>query len=663
MKLKSFLFSVLMFSGCILNSQPTLEKSEQYLQWINARDFGASGSENEAQVSTTAGSNMMIVSDPVDFKVGQGIMISKCDPHYTNKQLRGLQGMYRLEKTPFDDVIELRGFDGSGGDWLVFILDIRKDDPYTFRWSDDLAKTWKDDVPITWDWQKLSGGMEIRFKKGDIKPGLVINFTARTQLRSVIEKIEGNKIWIKDVPGRSVSDGVMRHNDTDALAEAINFAIKSKKNLFIPTGFYRIDGDLIVENSNITIEGENAEHTIFDISNGEGAVFRLRMGKEVIIRNLTMIGHTGLADQHGTMRNILNSTLWCSALKSCQAVHVWNTERVLIENVHARKMSAEAFYSQGSYRHGSDVPELFTKSLTFRRCSVIDCAANAFNNNDAAENTTVEYCRIDGVSNNTWHAYEGPGRFIRLIGNYIRNAGPFTVGDMSHRYEDLNELGCGQAIIRDNVFESGDGRSGGIVVDHGSRQVCISNNIFINYNGNAITVSGRTVRTSFPSKNMIITGNIIDLSYRGKKPLPRTGIKVEASHVIVADNQIYVRGERIEETTGIAITEGFEDIIIHDNLIRNCGKGLIATRFSSSIASVVDDKTFIDTRVPLEWQISSRYKGWNIVWQPGNELSTITGFDPITLQFTIDKPKTGLKEGIHLISSLHKLVGAFIIIQ
>ena len=43
----------------------------------------------------------------------------------------------------------------------------------------------------------------------------------------------------------------------------------------------------------------------------------------------------------------------------------------------------------------------------------------------------------------------------------------------------LNELGCGQAIIRDNVFESGDGRSGGIVVDHGSRQVCISNNMFI----------------------------------------------------------------------------------------------------------------------------------------------------------------------------------------
>ena len=236
-------------------------------------------------------------------------------------------------------------------------------------------------------------------------------------------------------------------------------------------------------------------------------------------------------------------------------------------------MSSEAFYCQGSSRRNGKVPEIYTKSLTFRRCSVIDCAANAFNNNDTSENTTVEYCRIDGAG---WHAYEGPGRFIRLIGNYVRNAGSFTIGDMSHRDEDLNELGCGQAIIRDNVFESG-GRCAGILVNHGARQVCIANNLFINYNGNAITVSGRTVRTSYPSKNMTITGNIIDLSYRGEKQVSRTGIKIEASHVIVADNQIYVRGTRINETTGISISEGIEDVIVHDNQILNCDEGLIAS--------------------------------------------------------------------------------------
>jgi hypothetical protein len=438
-----------------------------------------------------------------------------------------------------------------------------------------------------------------------------------------------------------VSNAVMQHNDTEAFRAALKIARETKKNLFIPTGYYRIDGGLTVENTDITIEGENAEHTIFDISDGVGAVFQLRMGREVTIRNLTMLGHTGLEEKAGTMTNVKNTTLWCSALKSCQAIVVQNAERVLVENVHARRMSAEAFYCQGSPRRNGKVPDIYTKSLTFRHCSVIDCAANAFNNNDTSENTTVEYCRIDGVG---WHAYEGPGRFIRLIGNYIRNAGSFTIGDMSHRDEDLNELGCGQAIIRDNVFESG-GRCAGILVNHGARQVCIANNLFINYNGNAITVSGRTVRTSYPSKNMTITGNIIDLSYRGEKQAARTGIKIDASHVIAADNQIYVRGARIDETTGISISEGIEDVIVHDNLILNCDNGLIADRRKSSIADVLDTRTFTDTQIPLEWQISSRYRGWQIAWLAEKTLSTISDFDPETLQFTLDKPKTDLKKG------------------
>jgi hypothetical protein len=615
---------------------------EQQSQWINVMDFGVSGSQLETTAATIAGSKKIVVNNPEGFKVGQGVMISKCDPHYIRKELRGLTGMYERVKIPFDEVVELRGFDGSGGDWLIFILDIRSDNPYTFRWSDDLALSWKGtDVPITWDWQKLSGGMEIKFKKRDMEPGMVINFTARTQLRTTIEKIEGNNVWLKDAPSRSVNGAIMRHNDTDALRAALKSAQEANKNLFIPKGYYRIDEGLTIENTNITIEGENPEHTIFDISDGVGAVFRLRMGRDITIRNLTLIGHTGLEEKAGTMSNIKNFPFWCSALKSCQAVAIENTERVLIENVHAKRMAAEAFYCQGSSRRNGEVPDIYTKSLTFRRCSVIDCAANAFNNNDTSENTTVEYCRIDGAG---WHAYEGPGRFIRLIGNYVRNAGSFTIGDMSHRDEDLNELGCGQAIIRDNVFESG-GRCAGILVNHGSRQVCIANNLFINYNGNAITVSGRTVRTSYPSKNMTITGNIIDLSYRGENQAARTGIKIDASHVIASDNQIYVRGDRINETTGISISEGIEDVIVHDNLILNCGAGLNANRRESSVATVLNTQTFTDTQIPLEWQISSRYQGWNIVWLADNMLSTISDFDPDKLQFTLEKPKTDLKTG------------------
>jgi hypothetical protein len=339
MKVKSFslFFYMFLFTGIYAQQLPKDQ------MWVNALDYGASGSKSETIVTTTSGSNQITVADPSDFRVGQGVMISKCDPHYLNKQLRGLSGMYQLEKTPFDDVVELRGFDGSGGDWLIFVLDIRSDNPYTFRWSDDLARSWHANVPITWDWQKLSGGMEIRFKKHDMTPGLVINFTARTQLRTTIEKIEGNRIWVKDAPTKSLNDAVMQHNDLDALKLALKTAQETNSNLAIPNGYYRIDGGLVVENTNIVIEGGNAENTILDISNGEGAVFGLRMGHDVTIRNFTILGHTGQADIPGTMTNIIGETgvpkgeirFWCSSLKSCQAVVVRNTERVLVEKLRA----------------------------------------------------------------------------------------------------------------------------------------------------------------------------------------------------------------------------------------------------------------------------------------------------------------------------------------
>ena len=145
-------------------------------------------------------------------------MISKCDPHYSNKQLRGLRGMSRLEETPFEDVIELRGSDGSGGDWLIFVIDIRSDNPYTFRWSNDLARSWNVNVPVTWEWQKLSGGMEIRFKKRDMTPGLVINFTARVSIKNHNRENRRKPYLAKDAPTKSVNDAVMQHNDLKCIS-------------------------------------------------------------------------------------------------------------------------------------------------------------------------------------------------------------------------------------------------------------------------------------------------------------------------------------------------------------------------------------------------------------------------------------------------------------
>ena len=605
--------------------------------WLNVRHYGASGSAFETVAETTVSSSQVTVKNVGDFKVGQGVMISKCRPRYAGLSLRGPESYYRGSK-PAHGVIELRGFDGSGGDWLVFVLDIDGGKPLSFRWSDDLARSWKGrGVPITWGWQKLSGGLEVRFLKRDLKLGHGVTFSARTQLITKILKIEGDTLWLQHAATKSVKDAVVRHCDAAALQSVIKRAIRTRHNVYVPKGHYRLEHGLTVSNGSLRIEGASGVHTAMDISDGGGSVFRLHRGTEVTVRNFRMLGHTGFKDKPGTMRNATGNPFWCCALKPCNAVSINGTERVLCENVHAYRMASEAFYCQGPGRTSTTEPTTHTKSLTFRRCSVTDCAANAFNNNDVSENTVVEYCRIDGAA---WHAYEGPGRFIKLIGNYVRNAGPFTVGDMNHRLEDLNKLGCGQAIIANNVFE-GIGRCGGIALHHGPSQVTVSNNLFINYRGNAITVSGLTTRRSFPTKRVVVTGNIIDLTCNDKKPPWRTGIKVGAEGVIVSNNQIHVRGKPDPRTNGIYIREPAIDVTVHNNLIRNCGYGIITKRAQSGVKEVFADGSFLETSLPLEWHLSHRYRGWNLAWLSGpkiHSISTIESFDADTCRLGLAEP-------------------------
>jgi len=47
--------------------------------WLNARDYGASGSKFQTVAHSTAGSNQITVADPGDFQAGQGVMVSRCN--------------------------------------------------------------------------------------------------------------------------------------------------------------------------------------------------------------------------------------------------------------------------------------------------------------------------------------------------------------------------------------------------------------------------------------------------------------------------------------------------------------------------------------------------------------------------------------------------------
>ncbi len=620
--------------------------------WLNVKDVGASGSEFETTATATAGLNQITVTNPGDFKVGQQISISRCNIRYLRPTLWGPGEPYSTARA-LDDALEIRGYDGSGGSWLAYVLEIDNADPLTFRWKGDISKPWfGEQVPVTYEWQKLSGGTEVRFKRREWVPGNMITFSARDQMETTIIKIDGKALTIADASNNTTDGAVVRHIDRVAIQKAIDLALKENLNLFFPAGRYRIPGGLRVPNAkSISIEGANAITTVLDISDGDGSCIRLQGGMEVNIRNFSMIGHTGLAEAPLSFTMVTGYGYWPNSLKGCNAISMSGTERVLIENVHVSRMANEAFYAQGPARQGKKEPAQYQKSLTYLRCTVSDCAANAFNNNDRAENTSILYCRVDGAG---WHAAEMPARFLRVIGSYFRNTGAITVGDMSHRFEDLNELGCGQAFICNNVFE-GIGRCGGIAVNHGSSQVVISGNVFINFNGNAITVSSSTVRPtlpwykpdapldwgSYPSRSAIITDNIIDMTCTGDKPVNRIGISVSASEITIADNQVYVRGKADPLVTGIQLIDPALKLTVHDNLISNCGAGLVTGRVSSRVTLVIDKTSFHESSLPLEWRYTHQYQGWNLLWIIEGKVtgsSVIESYDPATLVFKLKDP-------------------------
>jgi len=614
---------------------------------VNVQDYGASGSDYQTVATTVAGERSITVTGTGDFRPGQEVIIDGAYVQYQHRFIYGPGSPYD-DARPLRDEVEIRGYTGATGSWIVYILDIDGLDPLTFRWSDDLARTWKGTkIPVTFDWQPLSGGTEVRFRKRDWVAGNMISFSARDHLITSIEAVRGNVITLRDAPNRTTEKALVSHSDTSAVQAAIDSAIKEKRNVFFPTGTYRLTrGILVRDAAAIRIEGAGGETTIVDISDGTGSCLSLDGGTEVTIRNFRMVGHTGVTEGAGAFATSSGHSFWASALKPCNAVSIHGTERVLIENVHASKMASECFYSQGPEREGTKVPKSYTKELTYLHCSVTDCAANAFNNNDMAENTSILYCRIENAAMNVWHAWEGPARYIRLIGNYVHNAGPFTIGDKSSRPAHLHELGCGQAVVSGNVFEGG-GLAEGIEVVHGPTQVVISGNLFINYNGPAIRVSGETARAqfsqSFPARNVTVTGNIIDMTSDPRNSGWRTGIRVGgASDVTVSDNQIYLRGSYDPHVVGITIDEPSTNVTVHDNLIEDCAYGIWARRATSEVTKVIDARTFLEDSLPLEWRTSHLYRGWKVIWLSGDTVkgvSVIDSFDPESLCFRLKEPR------------------------
>ncbi len=660
-----YLILVLLSQAIITSTLPATESSPG---WLNVQDYGASGSKFETSATTTEGSTQVTVADAGDFKVGQGVMVSKSNIRFTPTMLWGTGERYQNMK-PLQNSVEVRGFDGSTGSWVIYVIDIEPSPTPMFRWSDDLGRTWQPKQPITHDWQKLSGGTEVRLNQRDWEAGYVIAFGARDQLISRIEKIEGHTLTLHDPANRTVKDAVIRHNDTLALQTSVDRALKEKLKVFVPAGHYRLAQTIRVRNpESLTIEGANSVDTVFDISEGEGACFSINGGTEATLRNFRMFGFMGFdeRDRAGELRTLGSTAIWGFLLKHCNAVDIANTRRVLVENCHASRMSGECFVSSSRSRPGLPLPvapgtfqnpsvpvdpravagvdQPYCQGITYLRCSVTDSARNAFNDVlCGTENTVIQNCRIIDVGGCAW---EGASRFVKFTGNYIRNAGTVAIGNLGPANRDATfpALGAGQIIVADNVFENNIPYGGcAIRSARGASQVIIRNNLFINFNSSAVEVTGPGYINEFPAGNTTITGNIFDMTASGLKSVPRTAINIMADDTLISDNQIYVRGTNDANVTGIRLREPALNAIAHDNLLRNLGTGIISDTTQTVIGEVIDPTTFIAGAgtIPLNRWWPQQYHGWTFAWFQNNKpagTAEIDSFDAATSRFKLTQP-------------------------
>ncbi len=641
----------------------TLDARTDALGRFNVKDFGASGSRFETTAAVQTGEKDITLAQAGDFQPGQGIAVEGARVHYDDCRIWGPEGTYGTAR-PWNNEVEVRGFEGTAGPWVFYLVEIDGKDPLTFRWKDDLSRDYKaSHVPVTHDWQRLSNGVEIRLSRAfDWRPGHLITFNARNTLTTTVTAVAGVRVALADAPNRTLAEARVFHEDTKALQALFRDASLVGGHVFFPNGLYRLTAPLTIRNAkSLTVEGASGEETVLDISMGVGelahaggatpaaACFLIDGGKRITIRNFRMLGHTGLRDRARNIRTVTGGFIWGFQLRPCRAVGiVGGAGHVLIENCHARRMASECFYSQTRGRGGqADADSHSTKSITYLRCSVEDCGFNAFNNNDTADNTSVLYCRIVDVGNCAW---EGPARYIRFIGNYVRNGGVCTIGNMSTRVPFLNDLGCGQAVFADNVFEGTAPLGTWINICHAATQVVVRNNLFVNSGGHAIRVLGRSAtmqagRSYFPARNVLVDGNIMDLTAPAPDGggRPRFGIDVGASDVTVCNNQIYTRAKPDPLLTAIRVREPAVNINVHDNLIRNCGRGLVTDRTVGYVHKVLDKRTFSvgSGDLPLPWRYSHCYRGWTAVWTGEIPFarSTVETFDADSLFFHLAAPR------------------------
>lgn len=634
--------------------------------YLNARDFGAWGSEFKTAAYSTEGSDSFKLDSIGDLKVGDEVIVIGADPHFVDKTLFERKDMKVKNRRPWThnqpllDRVLLEGYDGTEGEFVTYFIDMCPEEPDTFRWSNDYGLNWHEGVKITNDWITLEGNIRIRIN--DFKErewGCTATFACSSRMIATVKSIDGDTVTLSSAATITARCELM-HSDSGALQRAIDAAIKEKKNLYLPSGKYRLTKTLsIINPDGLTILGESETATILDNSLGDvgierlaGSCFYVEGGNALTLKNLFMVGCYGF-DERARGANLFckgGTAVYGFYFRKSNATCFKNTKNILVENCHARKMSAECFYSMGAARELAEPADNYTRSITYLRCSVEDCARNAFNNNDKAEGTSLLYCRIKDVGNAAW---EGASRFVKIHGCYISNAGCIAIGNVRRRSDTITRLGTAQHVITDNYFEGKTSAPVYPMIKVGSfaTQVIIKGNIFVNFNSKAIDVNGNNQSVDTPPENIIISGNSIDLTAIDEESKERYGIRITSNYVTASDNHIYVRGECDENVTGIIVSDDVTRLNIHDNTISGCKVGIVSEKVAGVVGDVMSDTVFYRkeglsstaSKPMLLRTDSHRYRGWKLRWLSDGTESEIADFDPTALTFTLREPRKMLE--------------------
>lgn len=639
---------------------------DNYVKFVNARDFGASGSLFETSAETLAGSNVITVDDIGDFAVGQEVLLTRGNRRHVSEVIFDRKDTSPINRRPWkhgkplEGRVELIGC--ADEEWITYIIDFDPATPSVLRWTKDYGRTWYENVPITEGEIDLDGKVSLKVNDFPEREwGATAVIVSSGRLVADIERIEGNRIYLSEMANESVSCTV-RHSDSASIQRAIDAAIAEGKGVFLPNGRYRLTSALNITGfTSFSFEGESGYGTILDNSLGTvgieksaGSCFAVDGGKEFNLRNVFMIGGAGFdeRDQCGNLAVKGGTSVFGFYFNKSNATYVRNTERVYIENCHARRMSAECFYSISDKRlPPAPEPEKYNKSIIYFRCTVEDCARNAFNTATQGENTSLLHCRVRDVGNG---AFEGASRFSRIEGCYFRNTGPLAFGNSRTRGEFHELLPTGQVVISGNHFEGGCLPNTAMIrVGAGATQIIITGNNFINFNSNCIETYGEGTIYDLPSENTMITSNVFDMTASESESRSRYAIKISNNFATVADNQIYVRGERDDRLIGIKISDDVTRVQIHDNTFAGVGVGIRSERVYGKVGIVVSDKEFYRaeysriTKAPKPMLLRRRshcYRNWTVRWLADGSESVIEKFDAESFVFTLKEARE-LKTG------------------